>query len=49
MIGSMGGIETLMQAMDSSAGEVSYILGGWVLDLYPRELELNFGPIYWVP
>ena len=38
----MGGIETLMQAMDSSAGEVSYILGGWVLDLYPRGVGIEF-------
>ena len=36
------GIETLMQAMDSSAGEVSYILGGWVLDLYPRGVGIEF-------
>ena len=43
MIGSTwAGIETLMQAMDSSAGEVSYILGGWVLDLYPRGVGIEF-------
>ncbi|MDA8991276.1 hypothetical protein N9H45_07095 [Opitutales bacterium] len=37
MVGAFGaGVETLLQAINSSTHEVSYILGGWTLDLFPR-------------
>ncbi len=36
------GIETLRQAMSSPSHEVSYILGGWTLDLFPRGVGIEF-------
>ena len=41
-------IHTLLQAIESPAHEVSYILGGWSLDLFPGELGSNFGQIFLV-
>ena len=35
-------IQTLMQAIDSSDHQVSYILGGWTLDLFPRGVGIEF-------
>ena len=34
--------------MNSPEHEVSYILGGWTLDLFPRGVGINFGPIFWL-
>jgi len=39
-------VDTLFQAIESPVHEVSYILGGWSLDLFPRGVGLNFEPIY---
>ena len=36
------GVETLRQAMNSPEHEVSYILGGWTLDLFPRGVGIEF-------
>jgi multicomponent Na+:H+ antiporter subunit D len=36
------GVETLMQAIGSRSHEVSYILGGWTLDSYPRGVGIEF-------
>ena len=36
------GVETLRQAMHSANHEVSYILGGWTLDLFPRGVGIEF-------
>ena len=36
------GVETLRQAMNSPNHEVSYILGGWTLDLFPRGVGIEF-------
>ena len=35
-------IQTLMEAIDSSDHQVSYILGGWTLDLFPRGVGIEF-------
>ena len=35
-------IQTLMLAIDSSDHQVSYILGGWTLDLFPRGVGIEF-------
>ena len=35
-------IQTLMQTIDSSDHQVSYILGGWTLDLFPRGVGIEF-------
>ena len=37
-----GGIETLHRAMASEANEISYFLGGWTLDAYPRGVGIEF-------
>lgn len=43
MVGAFGaGVETLLQAINSSTHEVSYILGGWTLDLFPRGVGIEF-------
>ena len=36
------GVETLMQAVRSPSHEVSYLLGGWTLDSYPRGVGIEF-------
>ena len=36
------GVETLLQAVASPQAEVSYILGGWTLDLFPRGVGIEF-------
>ena len=36
------GIETLLQAISSPHAEISYILGGWTLDLFPRGVGIEF-------
>ena len=36
------GAETLMQAVQSPVHEVSYILGGWTLDAFPRGVGIEF-------
>ena len=36
------GVETLRQVMNSPEHEVSYILGGWTLDLFPRGVGIEF-------
>ena len=36
------GVETLRQAMNSPEHEVSYILGGWTLDVFPRGVGIEF-------
>ena len=36
------GVEVLRQAMDSPNHEVSYLLGGWTLDLFPRGVGIEF-------
>ena len=36
------GVETLRQAMHSANHEVSYILGGWTLDFFPRGVGIEF-------
>ena len=36
------GIETLLQAISSPSSEVSYILGGWTLDTFPRGVGIEF-------
>ena len=35
-------VETLFQAVASPTAEVSYIFGGWVLDLFPRGVGIEF-------
>jgi len=35
-------VNTLMQAIESPVHEVSYILGGWSLDLFPRGVGIEF-------
>jgi len=35
-------VKTLIQAMHSSDHQVSYILGGWSLDLFPRGVGIEF-------
>ena len=35
-------IQTLIQAMDSSDHQISYILGGWSLDFFPRGVGIEF-------
>ena len=42
-------VETLFQAVACPSAEVSYIFGGWVLDLSLGVWGLNFGRIYWGP
>ena len=43
MVGATwAGIETLFQAVGSPEAEVSYILGGWTLDLFPRGVGIEF-------
>ena len=43
MIGGFwAGVETLFQAMNSSTHEVSYFLGGWSVDLFPRGVGIEF-------
>jgi multicomponent Na+:H+ antiporter subunit D len=37
-----GGIETLRRAVASEANEVSYLLGGWTLDAFPRGVGIEF-------
>ena len=36
------GVETLLQAVASPQAQVSYILGGWTLDLFPRGVGIEF-------
>ena len=36
------GVETLQQAIASPNHEISYLLGGWTLDLYPRGVGIEF-------
>lgn len=36
------GVEVLIQAMESPNHEVSYLLGGWTLDLFPRGVGIEF-------
>ncbi len=36
------GVETMLQAVGSTSGEVSYLLGGWTLDLFPRGVGIEF-------
>ncbi len=43
MLGSVwASVCTLIQAIESPVHEVSYILGGWSLDLYPRGVGIEF-------
>lgn len=43
MLGSVwASVNTLMQAIESPVHEVSYILGGWSLDLFPRGVGIEF-------
>jgi len=43
MAGSfLAGVVTLMQAVGSESHEVSYVLGGWTLDSYPRGVGIEF-------
>ncbi len=43
MLGSVwASVETLMQAILSPVHEVSYLLGGWSLDLFPRGVGIEF-------
>ena len=35
-------VKTLLQAIEASTHEVSYILGGWSLDLFPRGVGIEF-------
>ncbi len=35
-------VHTLMQAIESPVHEISYILGGWSLDLFPRGVGIEF-------
>ena len=35
-------VETLFQAVASPTAEVSYIFGGWVVDLFPRGVGIEF-------
>ena len=43
MVGACwAGIQTLLQAIKSPKHEVSYLLGGWTLDLFPRGVGIEF-------
>ena len=35
-------VNTLFQAIESPIHEISYILGGWSLDLFPRGVGIEF-------
>lgn len=37
-----GGIETLRRVVASESHEISYLLGGWTLDSYPRGVGIEF-------
>ena len=43
MIGATwAGVETLIKVMNSKSHELSYLLGGWTLDQYPRGVGIEF-------
>ena len=37
-----GGVATLVRAIESETNEVSYLLGGWTLDAFPRGVGIEF-------
>ena len=49
MAGATWARETLRQAMSSSEHEVSYLLGGWTFDLFPRGVGIEFRADLWPP